>query len=443
LTAIGVVALAVALLAAGSLGLFGGGPGKDETASPILGNDPGAALAGHPVVLSGSLQQAIASLQERLQDIPEDWASWATLGLAYVQEGRVTADPSYYPKAEGALRRSLKLQPDENFEAATGMGALAAARHDFTGALQWGEQARAINPYNGNVYGVIGDAQLELGRYDDAFATFQHMNDLKPDLASYARASYARELQGDVDGAESAMQLALGAAGTPEDRAFAASQLGDLAFNRGDLNGAEALYQRAAASAPEYEPPHAGLARVAWARGDVAGAIAQFSDVVARYPSTEYVIALGDLYAVAGRDPEAAAQYDTVRVEERLFAAAGVDVDLELALFDADHGNPVRAVDEAMAEWDKRHSIHVADALGWSLYRAGRADEALEYATFARKLGTRSALFAFHAGMIERATGDPAAARRDLREALEINPNFSILYAGTARRTLAALEGGA
>jgi len=429
----------VALLAVGWLGVFHREEARTDAASPLPGGDGAGSLAGHPVVLSGSLQQAVASLQERLRDIPEDWASWATLGLAYVQMGRVTADPSYYPKAEGALRRSLRLQPNENFEAATGQGALAAARHDFAGALDWGERARAINPYNGNVYGVIGDTQLELGRYDEAFATFQHMVDLKPDLASYARASYARELQGDVGGAVSAMQLALSAAGTPEDRAFAASQLGDLAFNSGDVDGAESFYSQAVAFAPEYVPPRAGLARVAWARGDVDDAIAQFSVIVQKFPSPEYVIALGDLYAAAGRSAEAAQQYATVRVEERLFAAAGVDVDLELALFNADHGNPARAVDEARAEWQKRHSIHVADALGWSLFKAGRADEALEYAAFARKLGYRNALFAFHAGMIERAAGDLGAARRDLREALDINPNFSILYADTARETLAAL----
>jgi tetratricopeptide (TPR) repeat protein len=269
------------------------------------------------------------------------------------------------------------------------------------------------------------------------------MVDLKPDLASYARVSYARELQGDLAAAMSAMDLALSAAGTPEDRAFASSQLGDLAFNDGDVERAKAFYQEAVGFAPEYVPPQAGLARVAWARGDVDAAIQQFRVIVQKFPSPEYVIALGDLYAVAGRSDRADEEYATVRVEERLFAAAGVDVDLELALFDADHGDPARAVDEAQAEWNRRHSIHVADALGWALFKSGRADEAVEYAEFAGKLGTRNALFAFHRGMIERATGDLADARHHLREALAINPFFSILHAETARQALASLEGAA
>ena len=120
LTAAGVVALAVALLAAGSLGLFGGASGNDESTSPILGNDPGAALAGHPVVLSGSLQQAVASLQERLRDIPEDWASWATLGLATSRRAASPPTRATTRRPRERCGRSLKLQPDENFEAATG-----------------------------------------------------------------------------------------------------------------------------------------------------------------------------------------------------------------------------------------------------------------------------------------------------------------------------------
>jgi tetratricopeptide (TPR) repeat protein len=269
------------------------------------------------------------------------------------------------------------------------------------------------------------------------------MVDVKPDLASYARASYARELQGDLAGARADMQLALDAAGTPEDRAFAASQLGDLSFNSGDLADAEHFYTEATVDAPEYMPPRAGLARVAWAGGDVDGAIRRFTDIVAAYPSPEYVIALGDLTSIAGRTDDAAAQYATVRIEERLFAAAGVDVDLELALFDADHGNPDRAVREATDEWHKRHSILVADALAWSLFKDGRAAEAVPYTRFANQLGYRNALLKFHAGMIEQATGDTAGAIRDLGLALEYNPHFSILYAGTARETLDALKGDA
>ncbi|MDP9296596.1 MAG: tetratricopeptide repeat protein, partial [Actinomycetota bacterium] len=377
----------------------------------------------------------------RLRVVPEDWRSYASLGLAYVQEARITADPSYYPKAQGVLQRSLALDSADNFEAMVGMGALGLARHDFAGALTWGERARKLNPYNGNVYGVIGDAEVELGHYDDAFATFQKMVNTLPDTASYARVSYARELQGDVSGAIQAMKAALDAAGTAEDGAWASYQLGELYFNSGHLGAAEKEYAQGAKLSTTYVPPLAGLAKVEWARGETARAIRDYRAVVSRYPSPEYVIALGDLYAISGNKAQADQQYQLVRVEEQLFRANGVNVDLEVSLFECDHGDPQAGLEQARAEWDRRHSIHVADALGWALYKNGDYRQAAHYSSVALHLGTKSALFLFHAGMIQLKLGDRPQARMFLGRAIATNPHFSILYADEAARTLAKLGG--
>lgn len=407
---------------------------------PDVRTSPEAGVLLRPAAGGASLSGTIASLQDRLRAVPEDWRGFAQLGLAYVQEARITADPGYYPKAEGVLRRSLELNGRDNFEALVGMGALALARHDFAAALDWGNRGRAENPYNGDVYGVIGDAQLELGRYEDAFATFQAMVDTRPDLASYARVSYARELRGDVRGAVAAMEAALDAAGAPEDAAWARYQLGELYFNIGRLDRAKANYRAGVEFAPDFVPPHAGLAKVAWAMGDVERAIRGYSWVVRRFPSPEHVIALGDLYAASGQDTLAERQYALVLAEEDLFRANGVNVDLELALFHADHGHPGEALAAARAEWGRRHSIHVADALAWALYANERYAEAARYADRALSLRTRNALFMFHAGMIRLRLGDEDAARRLLRHAMATNPSFSIRYAALAERTLAELE---
>ena len=368
--------------------------------------------------------------------MPGDWRSWAILSLAYVQEARVTADPSYYSRAEGAVRRSLRLRPSENFEAAIGRGALALGRHDFAEALRWGRLARKLNPFAGNAYGVIGDAQLELGRYPAAFATFQRMVEVRPDVASYSRVSYARELLGDVSGAEEAMRLAMDAAGSPEDRAFAAYHLGELAWDRGRPAAAALWYREAVALAPTYVPPQAGLAKVAWASDRTAAAIELYRDVVDRNPLPEYAAALGDLYASADRTAMAGREFELVRAEERLFRAAGVNVDLEVALFDADHGSPRAALDAARGEWGRRTSVHVADALGWALYRNERYAEASRFSSRALELGTRNALFHFHSGMIELALGNGAEGLEHLRTAVEINPHFSIQHSATAARLI-------
>jgi tetratricopeptide (TPR) repeat protein len=397
-----------------------------------------------PSVLAGrtgerSLTTTIEQLERRLHAVPSDWRAAAALGLALVQEARITADPRHYTRAEAALRRSLSLRPG-NFDAVVGLGSLALARHDFKEALEWGRRALATNPHGVAGYGVVGDALVELGRYREGFSAFQRMADIRPGLLAYARASYARELQGDVNGARRLMRMAEEAAGSPEDAAWAAFELGELSWSVGQVDAAEAAYRRAARLSPSYLPPRAGLAKVSWARGRIGEAIRSYRRVVDRYPAPDRVAALGDLYTAAGRADLAADQYALVRVEQGLMREEGVDVDLELSLFDADHGRPRAALRAARAAWSKRRSVHAADALAWALHRNGRDDQAARLARRALRLGTRNALFLYHAAMIELRLGDEGRARHLLSTALRTNPHFSIRYAAVARRTLARLE---
>jgi len=394
-----------------------------------------------PIAMTGSLEQTIAALQAHLAAQPDDARALATLGLAYSQEAIHTADPSYYPKAEEALQRSLALEPNGNVDAIVGMGVVANARHDFADGVRWGREAAALNPDAAHILGVIGDGQLELGQYRAAFATFDRMVQMRPDIASYARVSYARELRGDVSGALRAMRDAFRAAGTSDDASWVSYQIGELYFRTGRIAPALHAFRRSVALMPTFVPPHAGLAKIAWAQGDLDRAIRGYRWVVVRYPLPEHVIALGDLYTVADRDAQAANEYALARAEGDLFRANGVNVDVEQAVFEADHGDPATALADARAGWAARRSIGAADALGWALYRSGRFQDAQRHARYALHLGTRDATYLFHAGMIELRLHKEADARDDLSRALAINPHFSILGSGVAERALRALGG--
>ncbi len=387
------------------------------------------------------LQISIATAQTTLRQDPQDWKTWAELGGGYVEEGRITADPSYYPKAEGALHRSLQIQPSGNAPAMVGMAALSSARHDFSAALQWGTRAQTVAPDNAAVYGVLDDALTQLGRYPEARAAVQHMLQISPSLASLTRASYDLEEHGDVAGATSAMKQALLASFAASDVAFCDYYLGELAFNSGKLGDALHLYQSARQEDPAYFPAIEGVAKVEAAQGRVDAALRDYDDLLARVPLPLYVNELIDYDTTLGRTQDAAAQLSLFSTEARLFAANGVDVDLETAILDADHGDPASAVQHAELEWARRHSVLVADALGWALHAAGRNAEALGYANQALLLGWQNALMYFHRGMIERALGQGSAARHDLATALQINPSFSSLWSLTATQTLAGLEG--
>lgn len=386
---------------------------------------------------------AIGRAQARVQEVPQDWSAWAGLGLAYVEQARVSADPSFYDKAQGALDRSLAVRPKDNAAASTGLGALAAARHDFSVAHRHAREAVTAAPYSAPAYGVLADASIELGRYEEGFEAVQKMVDLRPGTASYGRASYAFELRGDLPAAKDALEQALETAASSSDAAFALHYLGELAWNAGDLTTAETRFEDGLRRAPDDVLLRAGRAKTRAAKGDVPGAIADYRASTGRLPLPSVVAEYGDLMAAEKQAPAAAEQYALVRAQQRLFAAAGVDTDLEMALFDADHGAVAAALTAARAAYGERKSIFAADALAWALHRNGRHAEALPYAKEAVRLGTRSALLRYHLGSIEAALGQRDAARADLTSALAINPHFSVQQAPIARALLAKVGGKA
>ncbi len=387
-----------------------------------------AATSGARGVAS-SPQQRVARLQARVKVAPDDWEALAALGSAFVAEAAVTGDPALYPRAETSIERSLKVHPKGNLRATIAQSSLAAARHDFVLALKWGKRATALAPKDPNARAVLGDALLEVGRYDEAFAEFQRMIDFRPDLPSYSRISYARELQGDVDGAVKAMTAAEAAAGSQSDAAFAAFQLGELEWNRGYSEAAISHYRRALKRDPDAVRSQAALARVAFYAGDDEKAIDEYRAVVARLPLPQYVSELADVYTVTHQPDLAQDQLGLLDAQLRLYRAAGVAVDADIAIINANNGIDLGPSLAAMeAEWKVRKSIFVADAVGWLLHENGRSEEALVYSDKALEMGTRNALFYFHRSEIHRALGDDEAAKRDLDEARAINPNFSIRF---------------
>jgi tetratricopeptide (TPR) repeat protein len=393
--------------------------------------------------VGATVDNEIERLLNRLEMFPEDAEAYAFLGLARLQEVRETGDASIYALAEGALNEALRLD-SQQVDAHIGQGLLALARHDFRAALDWGQRAYALNPYRAQPLGIQVDGYIELGMYEEAAETLQAMVDLRPDLASFSRISYIRELNGDIPGAIEAMESAI-RTGTPghENTLWTQVQLGHLHFNSGGFELAQTAYQQALSFKTDYSPALAGMARVYAAWGEVAAAIDLLVPVVERFPQAEYVILLGELYEVTGQTTLAQQQYELVRVIQQLNASTGMDVDLELALFDADHGGnntPAQTLASAQAAYQRRPSIHAADVLAWAFYKNGDYQEAWTYSQEALRLGTRDALMHFHAGMIAYALGDEIAARTHLEEALAINPGFSVLYAGEASELLETLK---
>jgi tetratricopeptide (TPR) repeat protein len=389
--------------------------------------------------------QSIQLYQRMLRRNPADARAYYRLGDAYIQKARESGDVTFFNLAEQTLRKALELHAPFA-DARRHLAFVLYARHDFAGAAREAATAIQLNPTDGHAHGILGDAYLEVGKYDQARETYETMLRLQADLYAYSRLAGLKSLRGDAKGAiedlERAIQLGKAQARPRESIAWAQWQLGQEHFLLGHVPQAEASYLEALATYPNYYRALAGLAQVRTAQGRYPDAIALYQQALAIIPMPEYAAALGDIYATLERHEEAHKQYALVEYIGYLNSLNKILYNRELAYFYADHDlKPAEALELARKELEVRQDIYAYDVLAWTLYKNGKAEEALPAIREALKLGTQDARLLFHAGMIYHALGQSDLARQHLSRALALNPHFQLLQAELAQRTLRALKG--
>jgi tetratricopeptide (TPR) repeat protein len=431
-------ALALAAVAALGVSLFGGAfstGGSDRAAAAVTPVDQ-EALAGLVQGLStGDSAALVRKLERRVARNGRDAAALTLLGFAYQQRMRETADTSFLPRSGRAFRRAQALVGD-NAVVLAGRAALAVSQHRFADAVPLARQAIRLDPENASAFAALGDALEGLGRYRPAFYAFDRAAELSPSVATYARVAHGRELLGRARAARAAFRIALTLdSAVLEQRAWALVQLAELGGGTTSVADAERLFREALRLQPGYVHALVGLAQIESARGRTAAAVRQLRDAVAGAPYAEDILSLAELLDSLGQDDEARESYALVRRIHAAQRANGVRTELQEALFLADRGEQLRrALALARTAHAARPSIQADDALAWVLVRNGRCAEARMYSVRAHRLGTENALFSFHRGMIERCLGNAETARRWFTAALELDPQFSALWAPVAAR---------
>jgi tetratricopeptide (TPR) repeat protein len=422
-----VLALSAGLLAVGTLG--GSPDSKPEKPSNQASSTP-----------TNSLLKAIAKAQQTLQSNPKDFATWAGLSLAYVQQAKVGGDTSFYTRADGAAERSLTLNRATNYLGYAALAAVKNGRHDFAGALVAARQGIKVNGYNSTLYGAEADALTQLGRYAEAATAVDRMNRLLPGVPAFTRASYAFELRGDVAGSRAALLRARDDSNNPADIAFCEYYLAELELHYGGgAKAALARYQAGLDQAPDDASLRAGRAKAEAELGMYDAAVADYRSSVTARPIPQTVLELGQLLQSHGDQAGADEQYALFRIEEKLYGQSGVALDTEPTLFEADHGSPAKALQNAIRGWKNRPFVEMADAYGWALYANKDYAAALTWANRAFVSGWKTAPALYHRGMIQQALGNKAAAKADLTEALRLDPVFDTFGAPKARAALATL----
>ncbi len=389
--------------------------------------------------------EAIRMYQLMLLHRPADYAIYTKLGSLYVQKARETGDIAYYDLAEQALRKSLALKSEGNYQAHTYLAVIFQVKHQFSKAILYAERAIKMAPADSYAYGILGDSYREQGEYARAAAAYDKMLRLEPSLFSYGRLSLLQWLRGETDGAMQSMRQAV-QLGIKRDRskeyiAWAQMQLGDFHFSVGDLGKAEEYYIASLITYPGYHASTFGLANVRVAQGRYPEAITLYEKALGIIELPQYAASLGDLYRKLGRTKEAQKQYDLVGYVGQLNPINKIVYNRALAYFYADHDMNVQgALERARRELEIRRDIYTYDVLAWALYRNGNHHEALAAITEALKLGTKEARLLFHAGMIHRHLGDTKQAKSYLIRALATNPFFDLFQADVAQATLQEIE---
>jgi tetratricopeptide (TPR) repeat protein len=392
---------------------------------------------------STASDQAIMRYQRLLQRNSRDATVYYRLGDAYLQKARESGDVTYIHLAEKALQKCLEIAP-EHSGAARHLAYAMYMRHGFDEAATQAQKAVGLDPADSHAYGILGDANLEVGNYEAAAHAYQRMLQLQGDLYAYSRLSGLKSLQGDADGAiaalEHAIELGQAQDRPPETIAWAMWQLGNEYITLGKLAQAEARYVDAIKTFPDYYRALAGLAQVRAAQQRYPEAVELYQKAIAVVPLPDYATALGDVYTKLVRPEEAQKHYHLVEYIGYLNTLNKVLYNRELAYFYADHGRKLpEALDLARKELEVRRDIYAYDVLAWALYKNDRPEEALTAMTEALKLGTQDARLFYHAGMIHHRLGEHDKARDYLRRALATNPYFHILHVAVAEHTLQTL----
>ena len=386
-----------------------------------------------------TLDGNIALLSTQIQENPNNVSLYISLSRAYLQKVRETADSAYYQKIDDLMNQAEKIDT-KNPDIPATRASVALGRHHFREGQVFTKQALALDPHNNVYYGLLGDAEIELGQYKEAVDAFQKMANLRPDYGAYVRIAYIRELMGDMVGAKESLRLAITSGSSfKENVAFAYVELGKLDLRDNPLASSED-FNRALQTVPDYPTALEGLGKIAFFAGDIAKAEEYFMKAYTKLPIVQFATDLGDLYTATSKKTEAAQYVALAQVAFAQSEKSGIDTNLEQSLFLSDHElNLPDALNRAQMAHHDRPSVYAADYLAWALYKNGQFKNAGMYEKDALRLGETDPLILFHQGLIAAKNGDTTNAKKYLTKSLKINPRFSMLQSRVASETLTKL----
>ncbi len=375
-------------------------------------------------------KNAIEGLLDLLRQNPDNSKAALQLAQAYMQEARVTGDHAYYDKASLQLLDDILLKEPANFDALCCKSTVLLSQHHFTDGMAVAKQAEKLNPYSAYIYGLMCDANVELGNYEEAVKMADKMVSIRPDIRSYARISYLREIHGDYKGAIAAIKLAV-AAGYPglEQTEWTRMILAHLYESTGSIDSAEVQYKIALLERSDYPFAIAGMGRIAKIKGKYKDAIADYEKAKGMITEYSFSDELTDLYKL-NNEPSRSEEYAR-SVIEMLGPNADVEgqsghghyADKELAYAYLKTGDLDNALKHAMIEYERRpNNIDVCESVAWVHYKRGEFTEADKFMNTALRTHSQNPVLLCRAGLIKIKTGEKEEGLKMITTALQEDP---------------------
>lgn len=373
-------------------------------------------------------EQNISEARKAISEKPADNAGYNLLAAALVRRAEETFDVALYMQAETAVKKSLAIAPN-NFDAEKIQCSILLGEHDFPAAL---DLAKALNkriPDDVMVYGLLTDANVELGNYADAEDSAQWMLNLRPgNLPALIRAARLRELFGDNEGAYELLQLAYQSTPQTEisERAEILTKMGHLRIASGSIDAADKLFQQALTAVPGYPPALGNLGRVRIAQKRFAEAVALLQQRYQGLQRPENLYDLAEALQLAGRNAESKKAFADFETKSLAGSGTKDNSNRELVFYYADYANqPAKALDVAKQEYAWRHDVYTLDAYAWALHVNAHDAEARKQIETALAVGIRGSKIFAHAGEIAWKLGDRVAAQKYLQEAVSLHTGGS------------------
>lgn len=368
----------------------------------------------------------VDELLAKLKTKPDDIKTSIALANAYITEGRISGNYAYYDKAAYKTVSTVLEKDPNQYDALLLKSLLQLSQHHFAEGLATAQLCANINPNNAFVYGLLVDANIEMGYYQAALDAAEKMITIRPDIRSYSRISYLREIHGDYNGAVEAMQLAV-TAGVPSEESteWCRVQLGRLYEHTGEVDKAEYQYKLSLAARPGYANALHGMARIAAHRNKTDSAIYLLEQASALINDLDIKQNLANAYQAAGNNKKAEQIFSELLKENAGNASVAVDdpetghySDKEMAYLYIQLDKKDQALEHALAEYNRRPKNNdVNEMMAWIYYKRNEMNKALPHIQSAMQTGSKSPELLMIGGMIQYKLGNTAEGKDLLMQA--------------------------